>query len=126
MEKNTPQRLLTISSRLAERYELTESGHKNLQHIFTTWFPRVVYNDLTDDTVRVSVIVRRGIISGKNVFKASFLKADGSEIKSKEYDEDRMVGKVCKQYDQSKTSYFGKKDGFDHRHVYYTVEASLP
>ena len=126
MEKNTPQRLLIISSRLAERYELTESGHKNLQHIFTSWFPRVVYNDLTDDTVGVSVIVRRGIISGKNVFKASFLKADGSEIKSKEYDEDRMIGKVCKQYDQSKTSYFGKKDGFDHRHVYYTVDLSLP
>lgn len=124
MEKNTPQRLLIISSRLAERYELTEAGHKNLQHIFTTWFPRVVYYDLTDDTVRVNVVVRRGILSGKNVFKASFIKADGSEIKTAEYDEDRMVGTVCTHYDQSKTSYYGKKDGFDHRHVYYTIDPS--
>ena len=41
-------RMLTISSKLIDGYELTESDHKNLQHVFTTWFPRVIYNDLTE------------------------------------------------------------------------------
>ena len=117
MDKNAPERLLVVASRLADRYQLTESGIKNLQHIFTSWFPRVVYFDLTDDTVRVNVVVRRGMISTKSVFATSFISADGSVIKTVDYDEDRMVGKVCDQYDQRKTGYYGKKDGFDYRMV---------
>ncbi len=46
MDKNAPERLLVIASRLADQYQLTESGIKNLQHIFTSWFPKVVYFDL--------------------------------------------------------------------------------
>ena len=126
MENNASQRLVIIGSHLAKNYQLTETDLKNLQHFFTTWFPRVVYFDLTDDTVSVNVVVRRGVISGKNVFNTSFVRADGAVIKSIDYDEDRMIGTVCKQYDQSKTGYFGKKEGFDYRHVYYTAAPSLP
>jgi len=119
MGSNGPDRILIIGSRLVENYQLTASGLKNLQHIFTTWFPRMVYFDLTHDTVRLNVTVRRGMISGKNVFSTSFLRADGSVIKSAEYDEDLMIGKVCAHYDQSKSRYLGKEDGFDCRVAYY-------
>lgn len=118
----TAERTLIISSRLTDNYVLTETGLKNLQHIFTTWLPRVVYFDLTDDTVRVEVIVRRGTISGKNVFKTAFVRADGSMIKWLDYDEDRLVGRVCKAYVQEKTSYFGKKNGYDERIAHYRVD----
>ncbi len=122
MEQDTPGRMLIISSRLAEGYQLTESATKNLQHVFTTWFPRVVYGDLTPDTVQVRVVVKQGMITTKNVFGAAFVRADGSVIKSVTYDQDRMVGKVCPYYDQSKTKYQGKNDGFDERAVYYSAD----
>lgn len=114
--------MLIISSRLADGYQLTESALKNLQHIFTTWFPRVIYGDLTPDTAQVSVVVKRGMITGKNLFDASFCRADGTVIKSTAYDEDRMVGKVCAHYDQSRTRYQGKRDGYDERAVYYLAD----
>jgi hypothetical protein len=122
MEENTTDRMLIISSRLADGYQLTESGLKNLQHIFTTWFPRVVYADLTADTAQVSVVVKKGMFTSKNEFGAAFLRADGSEIKRASYDEDRMIGKVCAHYDQSRTKYQGKKDGYDERAVYYIAD----
>ena len=120
-KNNKPERRLIISSRLAKDYELTEAGAKHLQHVFTAWFPRVVYYDLTDDTVRVDVVVRKGNISKKNLFDTSFLRADGSVIKATHYDEDRMIGKRCDQYDQARTLYLGKKEGLDYRDVYYTA-----
>lgn len=123
MDNNTPERTLTIRSQLAKHYVLNEVGLKNLQHLFTTWLPRAAYFDLTDDTACVSVVVRRGTISGKNVFKTSYLRADGSEIKCLDYDEERMIGRVCKLYLQEKTSYQGKKDGWDERIVHYRVDA---
>jgi hypothetical protein len=123
MENPTTERLLIVASRLAENHTPTESGVKHLQHVFTTWFPRMVYFDLTDDTVRVNVVVRQGIISSKNVFGTSFLRADGSEIKRLDYDEDRVIGKACPHYDQNSSKYFGKVDGFDCRNVYYTLPA---
>lgn len=122
MEPDTSERMLIISSRLADGYQLTESGLKNLQHTFTTWFPRAIYVDLTPDTAQVRVVVKRGTITGKNEFSASFCRADGTVIKSAAYDQDRMVGKVCAHYDQSRTKYQGKKDGFDERAVYYVAD----
>lgn len=122
MAENNPDRMLLIGSRLADGYQLTESALKNLQHIFTTWFPRAVYPDLTPDTAQVRVIVKRGMITGKNEFVATFLKEDGSEIKRASYDQDRMVGKVCAYYDQSRTKYQGKRDGYDERNVYYVAD----
>lgn len=119
---DVPHRLLTIMSRLTDDQQLSESGRKNLQHIFTTWFPRAVYFDLTDDTSTVQVVVRKGIVSTKNVFNTSFLRADGSLIKRIDYDEERMIGKVCKNYDHNKSKYDGNKDGWDHRLAYYTPE----
>jgi hypothetical protein len=123
MEQNSPDRMLIISSRLADGYQLTESAIKNLQHVFTTWFPRAIYPDLTPDTAQVKVLVKRGMITGKNVFDAAFLRADGAEIKRLTYDQDRMVGKVCANYDQSRSKYQGKKDGFDERVVYYVADS---
>jgi hypothetical protein len=114
-------RMLIIESRLVDGYELTETGHKNLQHIFTTWLPRAIYSDIPGDTVKVIVIVRRGIIFGKSVFETSFIGSDGADIKGINYEEDRVVGKACQAYDQSKTTYAGKFDGFDRRYVYYTA-----
>jgi len=93
--------------------------------MFTAWFPRAVYYDLTDDTARVNVVVRKGVISKKNVFDTSFLGADGSVIKTVNYDEDRIVGKRCDQYVQNKTRYNGKRDGIDYRDVYYTTAGFL-
>jgi hypothetical protein len=124
MEQNSSDRMLIISSRLADGYQLTESGLKNLQHTFTTWFPRAIYSDLTPDTAQVKVVVKRGMITSKNEFNASFCRADGTVIKSATYDQDRMVGKVCAQYDQTRTRYQGKKDGFDERVVYYLADTA--
>jgi hypothetical protein len=126
MENPTTERLLIVASRLADQYELTESGVKHLQHVFTTWFPRMVYFDLTGDTVRVNVLVRRGIVSNKSVFGTSFLRADDSVIKRVDYDEDRLIGKACPYYDQSSSKYVGKIDGFDCRNVYYLATAITP
>jgi hypothetical protein len=115
------ERRLIIGSCVAEGYQLTEIGLKNLQHVFTVWFPRAIYPDLTDDTVRIDVVVRVGRTTGKGVYSASFLTADGTVIKKIDYDEDRLIGKVCNQYDQRKSSYYGKKDGLDLRMVIYTT-----
>jgi len=121
MAENIPDRCLLIRSRLAEGYTMTESGHKDLQHVFTDWFPRTVYYDLTDDTVRVDVVVRKDFTRNHNVFRASFIRADDSVIKCTEYSEDRLHGKVCGYYNLAKTRYDGKKDGFDHRRVFYAA-----
>lgn len=118
---NGLERRLIISSRLAEGYQLTEIGLRNVQHVFTVWFPRAIYRDLTDDTVRVDIVVRRGWTSGRGVFATSFLRADGSVIKNVEYDEDRVVGKVCENYDQRRSAYCGKKDGLDYRIAVYAA-----
>lgn len=115
------ERRLIIGSRAAEGYQLTEIGRKNLQHVFTVWFPRAIYPDLTDDTVRVDVVVRMGRTSGRGVYGASFLTADGTVIKKIDYDEDRMVGKVCDEYDQLRSGYCGQKHGLDFRMVFYTT-----
>lgn len=121
MNNKSPLRLLIISSRVAENYTLSSAGEKHLQHIFTAWFPRAVYFDLTDDTVRVDVVVRQGNISKKNVYSATFLADDGTAIKTESYDEDRIVGRRCDNYAQKQTRYNGQKDGLDFRHVYYTA-----
>jgi len=120
-EGHVTEKRLVISSRLADGYQVTEIGLKNLQHVFTVWFPRAVYYDLTDDTVRVDIVVRKGWATGRGVYATSFLRADGSLIKKVEYDEDRFVGKVCENYDQARSGYFGKKDGSDYRIVVYAT-----
>ena len=120
------ERRLIISSVVAEGYLLNETGRRNLQHVLTDYFPRAVFFDLTDDTVRVDVVIKVGTTSGKNVLSASFLRADGSLIKSIDYDEDRIKGKVCESYEQSRSGYYGKKDGLDYRVVSYMVPALPP
>ena len=116
----TGDRRIVVRSRVADGYHLTELGLKQIQHVFTDWFPRAVFGDLTEDTVRIDVVVRKGIASGRNVYQASFVRADGSEIKSVEYDEDRLGGKACESFDQMRSGYCGKKDGYDYRVLMYT------
>jgi hypothetical protein len=81
----------------------------------------MVFSDLTEDTVRVDVVVRKGNLSGQSVYNTSFLKADGSVIKVAYYDEDRFTGKVCKSYDPGRSGYFGQKDGFHYRNMLFTI-----
>jgi hypothetical protein len=116
------ERRLIIASRMAEGYQLTEDGRKHLQHVFTVWFPRAIYRDLADDTVRVDVVVRQGTISGRRVFSTSFVRMDGSVTKKADYDEDRLTGVKCESYDQLRSGYCGCKDGTDFRLVIYTPE----
>ena len=119
-------RRVIIGSRLADGYSLTDVGMKNLQHVFTVWFPRAVFNDLTDDTVRLDVIVRMGRSSGKSVYATVFMRSDGSTVKKVDYDEDRLLGKVCEAYDQARSGYYGKKDGIDYRVAYYLLQVTGP
>ena len=114
------ERRLIISSRMADGYQLSEDGRKHLQHVLTVWFPRAIHRDLTDDTVRVDVVVRKGTISNRSVYSTSLVKGDGSVIKSIEYDEDRLTGAQCQVYDQARSGYCGCKDGIDYRLVIYT------
>jgi len=105
---------------MAEGHLLTADGQKHLQHVFTVWFPRAVYRDLTDDTVGVVVVIRKGTISNRSVYTASFLRADGSVIKTTDYDEDRLTGVQCRSYDQQRSGYCGNKEGVDYRLIIYT------
>jgi hypothetical protein len=118
------ERRVIVRSRTAEGYEMTELGLKQLQHVFTVWFPRAVYADLTDDTVRIDVVVRKGRASGRSVYNASFVRSDGSPIKTRDYDEDRLSGTVCDSYDQTRSGYFGKKDGHDYRVICYSSKST--
>ena len=113
------KRCITLRTRVADGYDLSQLQLKHLQHVFTVWFPAVVFNDLTDDTVRVDVVVRKGRLSRSSVYNTSFARADGSVIKIMNYDEDRITGKVCESYDLRRGEYLGKEDGFDCRTLYY-------
>jgi hypothetical protein len=113
------KRCITLRTRVADGYDLTELKLKHLQHVFTVWFPAVVFNDLTDDTVRVDVVVRKGHLSRSSVYNTAFARADGSVIKTLNYDEDRITGKVCESYDLRRGEYLGREDGFDCRSLYY-------
>jgi hypothetical protein len=119
-------RRIIIGSRVADGYSMTDVGLKNLQHVFTVWFPRAVFNDLTEDTVRLDVIVRMGRTSGKSVYATAFLRIDGSLVKKIDYDEDRLLGRVCDCYDQARSGYYGKKNGIDYRVAYYLLQVTGP
>ena len=125
-ERSEIERRIVLRHRVADDYQLTKLELKRLQHVFTDWFPGVVFSDLTDDTVRVDVVVRKGNLSGQSVYNTSFLKADGSVIKVAYYDEDRFTGKVCKSYDPGRSGYFGQKDGFHYRNLLYTIKPAAP
>ena len=111
-------RYLAIVSRMAPGYHPGEFGREQLQHVFTDWFPRVIYGDLTAETVRVDVIVRNSFILGK-VYTAAFLKGDGSVIKTIDYMEDRPA--KCPSYDRQRSGYYGIKDGADFYLVAYNA-----
>lgn len=115
------ERRVVLRTRVADGYDLTHLELKRLQRVFTDWFPVAVFNDLTRDTVRVDVVVKKGRLSGQSVYNASFVSADGSVAKQTDYDEDRITGKVCASYDPGRSGYFGKKDGFDYRNVFYKI-----
>ena len=118
------ERRVVLRTRVADGYDLTQLEQRHLQHVFTVWFPAVVYDDLTADTSRVDVVVRKGHVSGRPVYNTSFVRANGSVIKATDYDEDRLTGKVCKSYDLKRSGYLGKKDGFDCRKLLYTINST--
>ena len=111
-------RYLVIASRMAPGYHLGEFGRDHLQHVFTDWFPRAIYGDLTAETVRVDVIVCNSFIVGK-VYTAAFLKGDGSVIKTIDYAEGRPA--KCPSYDRQRSGYYGIKDGADFHLVTYNA-----
>jgi hypothetical protein len=115
------ERRVMLRSRVADGYELTRIGLQHLQHIFTVWYPAAIFNDLTEDTVRVDVVVKKGNLSRQSVYSTTFVSADGSVIKTANYDEDRITGKVCKSYNLKRSGYFGKKNGFDYRNLIYEI-----
>jgi hypothetical protein len=121
MTENNPDRQLTIRSRVADGYRFSQNNLKDLQHVLTDWIPRAVYHDLTGDTVRVDVVVRKEYTSERTMFTTSFIRADGSLIKTVEYSEERVVGKACEYFNPKKSHYEGNKDGYDQRLVYYTA-----
>ena len=112
-------RIITLRTRVADGYNLTELQLKHLQHVFTVWFPAVVFKDLTDDTVRVDVVVRKGNLSRQSVYNTSFVRGDGAVIKTANYDQDRITGKVCAFYDLRRGEYLGRTDGFDCRSLFF-------
>jgi hypothetical protein len=120
------ERRIVLRHRVAEDYALTRLEQDRLQHVFTDWFPGVVFPDLTDNTVRVDVVVRKGNLSGRSVYNTSFVGPDGSVIKVAYYDEDRFSGKVCNSYDPGRSGYFGQKDGFHYRNLLYTIKPPTP
>ena len=124
MAEKLLERRLVLSSRLAEGYHLTEDGLKHMQHVFTVWFPRKIFHDLTPDTVRVDVLVKRGYATGKSVYLTSFLRADGSLIRSEVYDDDRLTGVACEDFDQLRSGYCGQKNGLDYRMLIYTSRST--
>jgi len=115
------EKRIVLRTRVADGYDLTQLELKRLQRVFTDWFPGAVFDDLTRDTVRVDVVVKKGRLSGQSVYNASFVNADGSVAKQTDYDEDRITGKVCASYDPRRSGYFGKKEGFDYRNVFYKI-----
>ena len=115
------ERRIILRTRVDDGYQLTKIGLKHLQHVFTVWLPPALFDDLTDDTVGVDVVVRKGHASGRSVYNASFARADGSVIKVADYDEDRITGKVCKSYDLRGSVYLGEVEGFDYRNLLYTT-----
>ena len=122
MMESPLDRYLLIRSRVAEGYHFGEDALKHTQHVMTDWFPRAVFGDLTGDTIKIEVLIKKGFTSGKSVYSASFLRADDSLIKCTDYDEDRLIGRTCRSYNQKKSGYYGTKNGFDYRLVLYTSE----
>jgi len=119
------ERRIVLRTRVADDYQLTDLELKRLQRVFTDWFPGAVFNDLTRDTVRVDVVVKKGRLTGQSVYNASFVREDGSVIKIADYDEDRITGRVCKSYDLPGSEYLGEVDGFDYRNVFYTMKPTI-
>lgn len=118
---SSSERRLAIASRMAPGYHLNEFSRKHLQHVLTDWFPHAVYHDLTPDTARVDVIVRKSTILNRNVYSAAFVKDDGTVIKTIDYHEDTLMAAKCPSYDKVRSGYCGTKDDTDFRLVIYNA-----
>lgn len=136
--KKPSERQLIICSRLADGYHLTPNEEKHVQHMLTQWIPQVIYPDLPDDAVRVTVVIRRSQygsqISNKKVYRVTFFRKDGSIIPVqergrlidfKDYDEDLVAGKTLGFFDPRRDSkYGGKVMGENVRFVTYKPPAN--
>jgi len=113
-------RSLTIRHRIEDASRFSASNLKALQHVMTDWLPRAIYDELTDDTVRVDVVVSKDFTLS-NKHKISFVNAEDTVLKTKEYVERELVGKKCLYYDPDTSRYRGNKDGYELRLVHYKL-----
>ena len=119
---SSSERRLVISSRITPGYHLSQAGLKHLQHVLTDCLPKAIYHDLSQDTVRVDVLVRKSSILNGNAYTAAFVKGDGSVIKTINYEEDRLITAKCPSYDHVRSGYCGTR-GDDHfRLVIYNAD----
>ena len=125
MEKNALERRLFICFSLDKVFFKTDANslvtytETHIRHVIRDWFPEVVFGDLTDDTTRLDVVVRKGLLTNRNVYGTSFYRPDGSLIKNKDYDEDRLVGQTCVHHDKKADQFIGTIYGADVRLVVY-------
>ena len=89
----------------------------HIRHVIRDWFPEAVFDDLTDDTTRLDVVVRKGLLTNRNVYGTSFYRADGSLIKKQDYDEDRLFGRTRVHHDRKADTFVGRVYGADVRIV---------
>lgn len=115
------ERRILLRTRVVDGYRMTKLALAHLERVLTVWFPAAVFDDLTDDTVQLDVVVRKGRISGRSVLNASFVRADGSVIKVTDYDEDRLFGTVSESYDRKQSGRIETQDGFDCHNLVYTI-----
>ena len=124
MEKNSLERRLFICFSLDSGFfneTATEStitySETHVRHVIRDWLTEAVFGDLTDDTIRLDVVVRKGHVTNRNVYGTSFYIPDGSLIKKKDYDEDRLVGHARVHHDKNADKFIGRIYGVDVRLV---------
>jgi len=124
METKAPERRLFIIFSLdkgffnkTEANSLVTYAESHIRHVIRDWFPEAVFDDLTDDTTRLDVVVRKGLLTNRNVYGTSFYRADGSLIKKQDYDEDRLFGRTRVHHDRKADTFVGRVYGADVRIV---------
>jgi hypothetical protein len=103
-----------------ESAEAISYAELHVRHVMKDWFPGAVCHDLTAETARLDVVIKKGHLSGRSVYETSYFRADGSLIKKATYDEDRLVGRVCPHYDKTAVESVAKVCGADIHSVVFS------
>jgi hypothetical protein len=91
----------------------------HVRHVIRDLFPEAVFADLTEDTARLDVVVRKSNLTRSHIYGTSFYRGDGSLIKKKDYDEDTMHGMKTTRHDKRADQFIGKIYGADVRLVVF-------